>query len=104
MLRICPSQCGDILKKKNTVILDIREKFEYDAYHIKSIHIPMANVSEHLEELKKYNQVIVTCQSGRRAEALVNYLETDYGFTNLILMEGGLLSWQEKVDKSLSTE
>lgn len=86
------------------VILDIREQFEFDAVNIGSLHIPMAELENHLDTVRKYNKVIVMCQSGRRAEALVNFLETEYNVTNLLCMEGGILEWKEKVDPSLFIE
>jgi rhodanese-related sulfurtransferase len=61
----------------------------------------MAQVAERVEELKKFDKVIVMCQSGKRAEALVNFLETEYGLVNLIQMDGGILGWKEKVDATL---
>lgn len=101
MNKICPSECSSILNQGNAIILDIREQFEYDAVHINSLHIPMAQVAERVEELKKFDKVIVMCQSGKRAEALVNFLETEYGLVNLIQMDGGIIGWKEKVDATL---
>jgi rhodanese-related sulfurtransferase len=41
------------------------------------------------------------CQSGRRAEAVVNLLETEFHFPQVFVMEGGILGWIEHVDPSL---
>ncbi|NBU47009.1 MAG: rhodanese-like domain-containing protein [Flavobacteriales bacterium] len=49
MNKICPSECSSILNQGNAIILDIREQFEYDAVHINSLHIPMAQVAERVE-------------------------------------------------------
>jgi rhodanese-related sulfurtransferase len=104
MNKICPSKCPSLIASGNAVVLDIRESFEYDQAHIESLHIPMAEVVEHIENLKKYPQIIVMCQSGKRAEAMVNFLETEFNLTNLLLMEGGILGWKEKVDSSLKID
>lgn len=104
MTKICPTACTNLLNNHNVVLLDIREKFEYDSVHLEGLHIPMAEVTNHLEELRKYEKIVVMCQSGKRAEALVNFLETEFGMTNLIQMEGGILGWIEKVDNSLKIE
>jgi rhodanese-related sulfurtransferase len=83
MNKICPSKCPSLIASGNAVVLDIRESFEYDQAHIESLHIPMAEVVEHIENLKKYPQIIVMCQSGKRAEAMVNFLETEFNLTKL---------------------
>jgi rhodanese-related sulfurtransferase len=44
------------------------------------------------------------CQSGRRAEAVVNLLETEFHFPNVFVMEGGILGWIEHVDPSLKLD
>ena len=104
MHKICPSECPTMIESGAAVIIDIMEQFEFDAVNISSLHIPMAELENHLDTVRKYNKVIVMCQSGRRAEALVNFLETEYNVTNLLCMEGGILGWKEKVDPSLIIE
>ena len=44
------------------------------------------------------------CQSGRRAEALVNFMETEFAAQNIYLLEGGLNAWINEVDPQLSCE
>jgi len=44
------------------------------------------------------------CQSGRRAEAVVNLLETEYHFPHVFVMEGGINGWIEHVDPSLKQD
>jgi adenylyltransferase/sulfurtransferase len=38
----------------------------------------------------------VYCQSGRRSVQAVEQLQTQYGFTNLLNLEGGILAWNEE--------
>jgi hypothetical protein len=35
---------------------------------------------------------------------VANWLESDYNFTNIIVMEGGLVQWKEQVDPTLVLE
>jgi hypothetical protein len=37
------------------------------------------------------------CNSGKRAEALVNLLETDFGMNDLLVLEGGIAAWTEQI-------
>jgi rhodanese-related sulfurtransferase len=41
------------------------------------------------------------CRSGKRAESVANFLEKDYQFSDIIVMEGGIVQWKEQVDSSL---
>jgi rhodanese-related sulfurtransferase len=33
------------------------------------------------------------CQSGKRAEALANFMETEFNATNIFVLEGGINAW-----------
>jgi rhodanese-related sulfurtransferase len=36
------------------------------------------------------------CQSGKRAEALANFMETEYNASNICILEGGINAWIEQ--------
>ncbi len=82
-------------------LLDIRENYERAACSIPSHHIPMAEVCDRLQELPSDEQIVVMCRSGKRAEALSNLLEKDFGLQGLLVLEGGITSWAEQVDQTL---
>lgn len=82
-------------------LLDIRENYERDVCSIPSHHIPMAEVCERLNELPENEEIVVMCRSGKRAEALSNMLEKDFGIQQLIVLEGGITAWAEQVDQTL---
>ncbi|MEN9700045.1 MAG: hypothetical protein RLZZ301_1243 [Bacteroidota bacterium] len=86
---------ASLLSKEPLFLLDIREHYEYEERHIEGHHMPMAEVSSQLEHLPKNQQIVLMCQSGRRAEALANFLETEYQLSNLSVLEGGLTAWFE---------
>ena len=83
--------------KASVFLLDIRENYERDACSIPSYHIPMAEVCSRLNEFPEDQQVIVMCNSGKRAEALANLLETDFGMNDLLVLEGGISAWTEQI-------
>ncbi len=102
---ICPTQCRDLLaEKQDVVLLDIRENYEFDSCHIDATHIPMGEIEQIKNNISKDKQVILMCQSGRRAEALGNFLETELGYQHVFIMEGGITNWKEKVDPSLQLD
>jgi rhodanese-related sulfurtransferase len=44
------------------------------------------------------------CKSGKRAEAIVNFLETEHKITNLLVLEGGITEWVNQIDKTLQLD
>ncbi len=82
--------------KVNLFLLDIRENYEREAASIPSKHIPMDEVCAHLTDFPANEEIILMCNSGKRAEALANLLETEFNQTNLIVLEGGIAAWIEQ--------
>jgi rhodanese-related sulfurtransferase len=93
-----------ILKRENLTLIDIREPYELDVCSIGCRNIPMAKIEEHLQELKLVEKIVLLCRSGRRAESVANWLESDFNFSDIIVMEGGITQWKEQVDPSLILE
>ena len=86
----------DLLKlKKNKVqIIDIREKYEYENGHIQSIHIPMDQILESKEKISQDKKVVIYCQSGRRAAAVVYMLKKKFNFQNIYNLIGGYSAYK----------
>lgn len=82
-------------------LIDIREAYEVESACIESIHIPMAEIANQVNTIKRDQKVVIYCKSGNRSKAVVNLLESEFGFNNLYSLEGGLTAWSEQVDKSL---
>lgn len=83
-------------------ILDVREMYEYNICKIDgAVNIPMGEITERVDELERDEALYVCCKSGKRAEAVCNLLITDYGFENLILIEGGIEAYANQIDNSL---
>ncbi|MAY83440.1 MAG: NADH oxidase [Flavobacteriales bacterium] len=84
------SDLDHLLAKPNTVLLDIREEYEYEDDHLDSLHIPMAEVKSRIDELKLYDNIIVCCRSGNRAYAMNHTLNQHLPSKNISYLEGGL--------------
>ena len=58
------------------VILDVRSEREWDAGHIKNaVHIPLDQLNNRVEEVKKLNKPVVTCcASGVRSAKAAKFL------------------------------
>ncbi len=92
----------DVLEMKEeegeeVVVLDVREPWEYygDTGHVKdSLFIPMAEIPDRLEELKKMasKNIAVICNSGNRSHSVAEYL-MENGFEKVYNIRGGIIQW-----------
>jgi rhodanese-related sulfurtransferase len=79
----------------NALLVDVREQDEWDAGHIDgSVHIPMSQLPERLDELDKKTMTIVVCRSGNRSGKVAAWL-INLGY-DALNMTGGMLSWTEQ--------
>jgi phage shock protein E len=80
------------------LILDVRRPDEFAAGHVPgAINIPHTELDQHLHELgSNLNiEIVVYCESGRRAAIAAGILEKA-GFTNVLHLEGDMKSWRER--------
>lgn len=95
---VSPHEALQMQTQKQAVIIDVREKDEWNAGHIAgAIHIPLSEVQDHLTELAKYQNspLIMQCRSGVRSAKAANVLKIA-GFSNVYNLEGGLNAWQKE--------
>lgn len=85
-------------------LLDVREPDEVEMSEIGGHHIPMAEVMERMEEIRRDIPVVVHCGSGARSSAVITALENHYNFENLYNLKGGIEAWWNEVDPSIAPE
>jgi adenylyltransferase/sulfurtransferase len=85
------------------VILDVREQYEFEICSIEALQIPMDELFDRLNDIPSEITVAVMCRSGKRAEAVANILIAEHDFTNIVVMEGGILEWIEKIATHLES-
>lgn len=87
-------------KKTDHQLIDIREAYEVEICSIGGMHIPMGEVQQRLDEIRKDIPVVIHCKSGKRSQAVVAHLEK-FGFKNLRSLDGGILAWIDQVEPAL---
>jgi len=92
---------NDLLRSSEARLIDIREPYEWEICSIGGIQIPMAEITSRLNDFAKDEALVIMCRSGKRAEAVANLLESDHGFENIIVLQGGLDAWISEVDPTL---
>ncbi len=80
--------------KSGEIILDVRNPDEYASGHMpSSLNIPLGQLPEKLEDLKKYVTIYVHCKMGGRAQRAAELLRSS-GFTNIVcIAELGMDAW-----------
>ena len=73
-------------------VLDVREDEEWEAGHVDgSLHIPLMDLPQRLDELPPDTPLVVVCRvGGRSAQATTWLVQQGYDAANL---EGGLFAW-----------
>ncbi len=97
MKEISAQELSQVLKssdKEKFAVVDVRTAAEHKTECIPNvINIPLEQLDERAEELKKYDAVYLQCQSGRRSGMACELLE-NLGLTNIVNVQGGLMSWK----------
>lgn len=89
---------------ESITVIDIRDPYEIEICGIEAKSIPMGEIIDRKDEIPQKGDVVVYCRSGQRAAAVINVLEAQHGFNNLINLEGGILNYAQTVDPSMITE
>ena len=97
-----PKEWNNLIKKKDTHIIDTRKPFEYDVGTFKkSINPDINNFRDfprYLNKLNKKKPVAMFCTAGIRCEKTSVYLKNK-GFKNIYQLNGGILNYLKKIKK-----
>ena len=96
---------SDLNKKINNkddfILLDVRNIEEVLFSKINSsLHIPMNEISNRINELDKDKEIIVQCKSGKRSAKVCQFLMQN-NFSNVKNLYGGILAWSREIDPSV---
>jgi phage shock protein E len=70
-------QKTDVMKNTNEIIVDVRttEEWNMDGHAECSVNYPLDQIQNKIEDLKKYNHIVLVCRSGNRAGIAKQILE-----------------------------
>ena len=83
--------------KSDYVLIDVREESEFEEVNLNGHLIPMGDVVDRIHEIPKDKQVVVHCRSGKRSASVIHVLETQFGYTNLYNLRGGIMAYIDEV-------
>lgn len=91
-----------LLDQNLAYILDVREPVEFKTASLPdSLQIPMHQIAENIKSLPIHKTCIVMCHHGMRSAQVVQFLQQEKGFTNLLNLTGGIDAWSLRVDANI---
>ena len=95
-----PSKWNNLIKNKDTFILDARKPFEYEVGTFKEwVNPDVSNFREfpkYLNKLNKKKSIAMFCTGGIRCEKVSVFLKKK-GFENVYQLKGGILNYLKKI-------
>jgi len=95
---VSPQQLVDMVNRDNALVLDVRDKKEFDAGHIvDAVNIPYASLESRVKELDRHKDrpIVVACRMGQHAGAAGTLLRK-HGFEQVAKLTGGIGEWRNQ--------
>ena len=96
-------QMNDLLKDSNTIVVDMRNHYEYEVGHFENaLEVPSDTFREQLPmavtmlETAKEKNIIMYCTGGIRCEKASAYMLHN-GFKNVFHLEGGIINYAQQI-------
>ncbi len=102
-------QMNQIPQGKKEVIIDVRERDEFEAEHVEgAILVPLSQfafLAPGVLNALSDRKVVLFCRSGNRANLALNQIsQLGYGDIEARVYEGGLLSWKKEGKKTIARQ
>ncbi len=84
---------NDLEKHKtlpNTIIVDVQEKWEFADFNIGGINIPPHEITERINEIADFENVIVVCSNGTRSAIVARLLTKKLPNKQIFHLEEGI--------------
>jgi rhodanese-related sulfurtransferase len=89
-----------LMKKENTVVIDVRTTEEFSSGHIPgALHMDVQkdNFTQNIQALDPSKKYLLYCKSGKRSAKATAILKEN-GFNNVHHLRGGFQQWNGKVE------
>ena len=95
---VSAQQLVDLVNRENALVVDVRDKKDYEAGHIvDSVNIPYGTLESRLGDLEKYRErpLVIACKMGQHSGAAGTLLRKK-GFPNVSRLTGGIAEWRNQ--------
>ena len=93
---VAPQEAVMMINRKNAVVIDVRDRKEFDSGHIvDSVNMPLNKLKQRLSELRKHEHkpMIVVCKMGQHSGEAAKLLQ-EAGHQEVVRLTGGLTEWR----------
>lgn len=77
-------------------LIDVREPEEFARFNLGGELMPLGDLHEYIPQIAKDRTVVVHCKAGVRSAHAIQFLQEEYGYTQLYNLQGGVLEWVRK--------
>jgi adenylyltransferase/sulfurtransferase len=81
-------------------LIDCRRPNEFAFSNIGGTLIEMNSIPQHLDDFRDDVPLIIVCRTGSRSTMVTEFLRRN-GFPNARNLQGGIYSWNERIDPSV---
>jgi len=95
---VSAQQLVDLVNRENALVLDVRDKKEFDSGHIvDAVNIPYSALETRLGELKDHKNlpVVIACKMGQHSGQAGTLLRKN-GFEQVSRLTGGVAEWRNQ--------
>lgn len=95
---VSAQQLVDLVNRENAVVLDVRDRKEFETGHIvNAVNIPYTALEGRIDELNKYKErpLVVACKMGQHSGTAGTMLRKK-GFADVRRLTGGLAEWRNQ--------
>lgn len=87
---ITQKELADFRELEETVVIDVQEKWEFADFNVGGINIPPHEITERLDELSSYKNIIVVCTNGTRSAIVARLLSKKLPDKQIYHVEEGI--------------
>lgn len=90
---ISTQELNQLIEKPATVLVDVRDEWEFDEFNIGGLNIPLADIRQRKNELVDYHNVVVICTNGIRSRVAAKDLcrQPEFQEKTIYHLHGGIL-------------
>jgi rhodanese-related sulfurtransferase len=83
----------DLIKNPDSVLIDVRESWEFEEFNEGGINIPLAEIREKRDLLRPYSTIVVICTNGVRSKvAAMDYCRIpEWAEKQIFHVKGGII-------------
>lgn len=87
---ISQKELPELLKQPKTVLLDIRETWEFNDFNIGGINIPPHEIPDRINEIAGHERIILACSNGFRSGIVARMLTKKLPEAEILHLEEGV--------------